>query len=74
MTHSAGSSNGRIADSESAHLGSNPSPAANEKRRSYTVFLYGTSISSYSSDASHIESLWGTNPVHKIDVDTIYLT
>ena len=28
MSHSAGSSNGRIADSESAHLGSNPSPAA----------------------------------------------
>lgn len=30
LTHIAGSSNGRIADSESAHLGSNPSPAANK--------------------------------------------
>ena len=30
LSEAAGSSNGRIADSESAHLGSNPSPAASD--------------------------------------------
>lgn len=39
----AGSSNGRIVDSESIHLGSNPSPAAREKLMSYFVYILRTS-------------------------------
>ena len=38
ISKAAGSSNGRIHDSESWHLGSNPSPAALEKKRTTDKF------------------------------------